>query len=277
MRISLMMTLVLSLYGLHGLAQEPDQPSRKAERAALRAQRTHYLSLDAGTTYGQTLDARMAANRYFGAGLQLAIGGETQSPRGLKQTRYLDTRFLVLVPSHVSSMTFNTFNESYGTYFRNVRTLGAWTLRAGGGWSVLANARINPSLGNSAFNTDAAVSAVAAGNLNRAVRLPLLGTWDLAYTLRLPLVSYLNRLPAYGLSGLGGTSSFVVPVGVFTRVNSSISLTRPISKGNPNLHRFAYAWDFYAFNDNEIHPLRVANHTLTYTLLIRTGKITTTP
>ena len=271
-----LLLLVLAGAGLFAQDKPGKAEKRQLKTAAkleIRSQRIHYLTLELGGAFGQTLDRRMALNRYAGAGLYAGAGITTWGPKGWKYHDLLATRFLGIAQSHAQSIAFNTFNESQGLYFQRLADRGGWQLYAGGGWSTLVNARINPALGNSSVHGEALISGQAGALAARNVKIPLLGNCRVEYLLRLPLFTAVGRVPSYGLSGLGGPSLALAPLGDFTRVSSRLAISRPIRKGNPNHWQLAYSWDFYSYNDNEIHPLRVANHALTYSLFIRTGRL----
>lgn len=278
MQRSFIALLLLVLAGAGLFAQDKPGKAEKrqlktAAKLEIRSQRIHYLSLEMGGAFGQTSDRRMAFNRYTGSGLYLGAGLTTWGPKGWMYHDLLATRFLGLSQAHGQSIAFNTFNESQGLYFRRLADRSGWQLYAGGGWSTLVNARILPALGNSSIHAEVLISGQAGGMAVRDINLPLLGKYRMEYLLRLPLISTIGRIPSYSISGLPGPSLGLAPIGDLTRVSSRLAISRPIRKGNPNLWQLAYSWDFYGYNDNEIHPLRVANHALTYSLFIRTGRL----
>jgi hypothetical protein len=246
----------------------PDKAIRKVQRqnarADARAAREGYLTLQLGSGLAQTLDARIAENRYIGLGTMISSGWLGRNPRRMLSYS-LESRVLTFSQLNMENIGFNSYNQGRLAYLRALPLKGSQpgSLYLGGELSLLVNARILSALGNSAINLDLVPSLAAALQYERDVTLRLFKSpLRLDGGLRLPLLSYVLRLPQYGLSGLGGISSALAPVGDFTRVVTELGFGTAFSPRNPNRWRFAYQWDFYAYSDLDIHPLRVAQHAL---------------
>ncbi len=246
--------------------------SRKTQRLELRAASEKYLVGQLGLGFGQTLDARMAENRYLTSGMVMTFGQSFRNPRRIIQYT-VDTRALAMGQSHFENLGFNSFNQLTFQYLRPVHeTAQGGRIYAGGELGLLGNVRLLPAIGNSSLNLDFVPSLSAVGRYEREASLPFMKRKvQLEASLRLPLANYVMRIPSYALSGLDGSSTSFAPIGDFTRVVTEIGISNAFGNNNPNRWALSYQWDFYAYRDIEVHPLRVANHAFIYSLYFRTN------
>ncbi|MEL6653063.1 MAG: hypothetical protein AAFQ87_19845, partial [Bacteroidota bacterium] len=157
-------------------------------------------------------------------------------------------------------------------HLRRIKQLGAqqdWNLYLGGEIDTRANVKLNENLGNSAASWEGtSVLALSVGT-QKDVNIPFTKfTLPFDAQLAIPLFAYVYRGPEYSLSGLDDQLHAFTSLWGLPRAKTEIGMTIPFSKRNPNCLRVAYRWDFYAFNDNEIHPLRMAQHGLALELLV---------
>lgn len=229
-----------------------------------------YLLFDYGLGYNHSLDTRMSLSPYKGPGARIGFGMQAEKPHRRTEYQYASGRVDRILPAHLESLVWNSRYDGAFSYLRKVKPLAPrkWDRWLGGSLLLSYNFRYAPRLSNSAVHWD----GVAAIGPTAALRTPLRffrADWLLDGRLSLPLLAYVNRLPAYALSGWGGTANYVAPIGRYTRLSTFVALSKRLGKLSPNRWQLSYAWDFYAFNESDIHRLRIANHSLTYTLWVK--------
>jgi hypothetical protein len=277
-------TITFILLGLLGMcllsAQEVSEKkaqrkqrreARKAlrlEKKETRQQENRLLIVGAGGSLNYLVDTRMAQNHYQGLGGSLVVENQHEKPRGLYDIRMAGFQLNSLSAAHEQSGVSNFRYDFRFSYLRNVDTLGAhWRWRLGGAADFTYNGRTHPSLSNDAYAHDLIGSLGMATTLDRRFRF-LKRDWQVEARADLPLIAYVNRWPGYSLSGSGESQQSVKPIGAFNRFHSRFSIFKPFHKYTPNGFRISYHWDFYAFNDSEIHRVRVANQGLSAALII---------
>lgn len=276
----LALTLLLLFAASMLVAQKPERKAekkqkrterkeRKLEKKDIRQQEGRFLVLGMGGSANYTVDTRMAQNHYDGMGAYALLAYQHEKPKGFYDFK-------------IGSFTYNSLNNAAErasmdnlrydlqfSYLRNMKTSGTkWQWRLGGSADFTYNGRINFNLGNDAFGHDGIASLGIASSLSRDLRL-IKRDWHFRAKASLPLFTYINRLPEYSLSGWGGTSSAFKPIGGFNRVSTGFSLFKPFHKHTDNGFQLSYNWDFYGFNDSEIHRVRVGNHQLGLAMLIK--------
>lgn len=278
MQIITQRILWLLLLGLPILLQAQESSSRSVHKEARQEARaiqkdsqTKYLAMGLNGRYGLSQDFRMSQLTYSGFGVGVILAYRMRSPKVWEEF-VIDPSVSFQSASNEQSSLINPYGGLSYRYLRHLTDLGSeqdWHLYLGGEVEALANARINNRIGNSAFHWEGIGALNLAAAIQKEVKLPLIKTpVSMDYQLMLPVFAYINRGPAYSLSGLDPQNHIFTSINGLSRVNSELGLTFPFSKNNPNKLRIAYRWDFYGFNDNEIHPVRSAQHGLAIELLV---------
>ncbi len=252
-------------------SREEKRNLKKAAREELRQASTHYLVLGLNSRYGVQQDLRLSPLTYRGPGIGMSMGDRKISPKSLEIFQLLAS-YNSLNPTHGESTTMNLYNDLSYAYLRDMGSLSRdnWKWYLGGEFSALTNVRTNTALGNSLAAWDGVAALGVSAAVLGSIELPLIHKEvALDYQLTLPLFAYINRGPAYSLPGLDPMVHYFKPLGSFTRVDSEMGLSFPLSKGNLNRLRFSYNWDFYGYADPTIHQVRSAQHKLGMELLIR--------
>lgn len=253
------------------VSREEKRTIKKAAREELRQASTHFLVLGLDNRYGVQQDLRLSPLTYRGIGAGMSMGDRKISPKALEIFQLLAS-FSSLSPVHGESTTRNFYNDLSYAYLRDMGSLSrdAWKWYLGGEFSALTNVRSNAALGNSLLAWDGVAALGVSAAVLGSVELPLIHkTVFLDYQVSLPLFAYINRGPAYSLPGFYPMTHYFKPLGRFTRVDSEMGFSFPLSKGNRNRLRFSYNWDFYGYADPTIHQVRSAHHKLGMELLIR--------
>ncbi|MEL7531749.1 MAG: hypothetical protein AAFN10_10595 [Bacteroidota bacterium] len=248
---------------------------RKAAVAEQKATQSYYLVMGINARYGLTQDFRMSRLTYQGLGLGGIVSYRMRSPK-IWEEILVDASFA----NQTTSTELGSLENVYGgidyRHLRHIKALGAkqdWHLYLGGSIDTRANVKVNTDLGNSGAHWEGISTLNLAAGLQKDFELPLIKTpVSMDYQLAIPLFAYVYRGPAYSLSGLDDQNHVFTSIWGLPRVNSELGLTFPFSQNNPNRLRIAYRWDFYGFNDNEIHPVRSAQHGLALELLVNLGK-----
>lgn len=271
--------LWFSLFALPSLLQAQDEPSprtirkeaRKEAKAEQKATQTHYLVMGVNGRYGLTQDFRMSRSTYHGMGIGGILSYRMRSPK-IWEEFLIDPSFTAQSTASGVASLQNIYGGLDYRHLRHLKDLGAkqdWHLYLGGSIDTRANVKINSALGNSAAHWEGTSSLNLAAGLQKNVKLPLIKKpVGMDYQLMIPVFAYVNRGPEYSLSGLDDQNHVFTSIWGLPRVNSELGISFPFAKNNPNRLRVAYRWDFYGFNDNEIHPVRSAQHGLAVELLV---------
>jgi hypothetical protein len=268
--LSLFAILLLGILNLNAQEILPTKKeTRKAQKAAQKAQQQRFLVIGANGRYGLTQDFRLSELTYQGIGPGLIYAYRIRSPKAWEDWTF-DPSITFQSPAHGESQLLNGYLGFSYRYLHHVRDLGSaqdWKFYLGGETDSRANVKFNSSLGNSVATWE----GIAALNLAAAVQKDLQickRPLSLDYQLRLPVLAYVNRGPAYSLSGLDPRSHTFTSIWGLNRVDSEVGINFALAPNNPNRLRIAYRWDFYAFNDNGIHPVRSAQHGLLVELMV---------
>ncbi|MEM6347948.1 MAG: hypothetical protein AAF927_28925 [Bacteroidota bacterium] len=255
--------------------KEARKTARKEAKAKQKASQTYYLVMGLNARYGLSQDFRMSRSTYSGVGIGGILSYRMRSPKIWEEV-LMD----LSSATHYTSSELGVLDNTYGgidyRHLRHIKDLGAkedWHLYLGGSIDTRANVKVNEALGNSGAHWEGISTLNLAGGLQKDFELPLIKKpVSMDYQLAIPLFAYVYRGPAYSLSALDDQNHVFTSIWGLPRVNSELGLTFPFAKNNPNRLRVAYRWDFYGFNDNEIHPVRSAQHGLSLELLINLGK-----
>jgi len=271
---------VMLLLGSLLLAQQTDKKAEKAQKKTAkkekrldkkdtRQQEARFLSIGMGASSNYTVDTRMAQNHYQGEGAYASIQFSHQKPKGYYEVNAGTFTYNFLSTASDAASVDNLRYDYHMAYYRNVSTLGEkWLWQVGGSTDFIYNNRLNLNLGNDGYAHDIIGSLSMVSALSRDFRF-LKRDWHFRTHAHLPVVSYVNRLPEYSLSGWGSSVGAIKPIGWFNRLRTGFSIFKPFHKHTPNGFRFSYNWDFYAFDDSDIHKVRVGNHQLGLAMLIK--------
>ena len=259
---------------VHLCAQTPEAPLSKRElrlqkkqlRKTKQLERNRYLIFEYGLLANQTQDTRMAQSTYSGPGALLQVGYRKLTPKGMHDADMGMGSFALLFPDHEESQILNTRVEGGYTYLKNMKPMGNTSWRLGGAFQALFNFRYNPDLVNSSVNWDFVTSLAVASEWEKNVKL-LRRDMLLHYRLTIPVVALVNRFPRFAISGESAQYKMALP-GKYTRITSEIGLTKQMSGRTQNRYRLTYLWDFYAYNESDIHQLRIASHSLIFSLFL---------
>lgn len=134
--------------------------------------------------------------------------------------------------------------------------------------SGLQVSRITPALSNSSFASDAAFGIGPAVRWKDKVNL-LKKETVFSLTLGVPFISYVNRVPEFGLS-FSGTNSFIAPIGRFNKLSFRIDAKRQHKKSTENTINYFYRWEYYGMEEFDgLHNLRLASHQIGFHLWIK--------
>lgn len=246
-----------------------ERKEKKRLKKDTRQQENRMLILGAGGSANYTVDTRMAQNHYEGSGAYMSVGLLHEKPKGLYNIKYAGFTYNSLTNAAERASVNNIRYDFSFAYMRNMNfSNDNWRWRLGGAIDAIYNNRLNVNLSNDAVGHDGIVSLGLASSLDRNLHF-FKRDWRFRAEAGLPLFAYINRLPEYSLSGWGGTSNAWKPIGSFNRLRTGISLFKPFHKYTPNGFQISYHWDFYGFNDSDIHRVRVGNHQLGVAMLIR--------
>jgi hypothetical protein len=274
------LTLILLFSASLLLAQKPEKKAAKKQKRTERKekrltkkdiaqQENRFLVIGGGGSANYSIDTRSAQNHYEGFGAYANVGYQHEKPKGFYSV-------------NIGSLTYNDLTTASGrgnvdnfrydfsfAYLRNMDFLNEkWTWRLGASADAIYNNRLNLNLGNDAVGHEGIASLGLATSLGRDFRL-IKRDWSFRAEARLPLLAYINRLPEYSLSGWGGTSHAIKPIGAFNRLHTGFTVFKPFHKHTQNGFQVSYHWDFYGFNDSDIHRVRVGNHHLGLAMLIK--------
>lgn len=151
--------------------------------------------------------------------------------------------------------------------FRNLYDLKNKHWRIGYALSQDFNYRLFSELGNSRQNIDDFSSLEFNAAWYHDFEL-----WNrdfiLDIHLRVPLVSYVFRIPEYAVVDRATQWSFPWD---YQRIQLSTELIIPFKRVPQNRWSIQYSWDFYAFQQREnIHDLMIAQHALTFHYWMKT-------
>ncbi|MFK7923981.1 MAG: hypothetical protein AB8H47_18630, partial [Bacteroidia bacterium] len=256
-------------------AKEEVKTQKKAAKTLEKATQTKYMVMGLNGRYGLIQDFRMSGLTYQGTGPGLILAYRMRSPKVWEEF-VVDPSVSFQTSNNEQALLYNPYIGMSYRYLRHLTDLGSkqdWHLYLGGELEGRGNVRILSELGNSAAHWEGIGALNLAAAIQKDVKLPLIKTpVSMDYQLMLPVFAYVNRGPSYSLSGLDPQNHVFTSINGLSRVNSELGLSFPFSKNNPNKLRVAYRWDFYGFNDNEIHPVRSAQHGLAVELLVNLSK-----
>lgn len=274
------LTLLLIFASTFLLAQKAEKKAEKQQKRAektekriekkeIRQQGNRYFRLGGGASNNYTVDTRMAQNHYQGFGAYAFLGYQTERKKGFYDMQLGGLTYHSLSAAHGESSMDNFRYDFRFRYLRNVSQIGDnWHFRLGGTADFTYNSRLHFTLSNDGFAHDMIGSLGIATSLSRDLHF-FKRDWTFRAEAGLPLFAYVNRLPEYSLSGWGGTSHAVKPIGLYNRLNTSFSLFKPFHKHTDNGFLLSYSWDFYGFNDSDIHQVRTGTQQVGLAILMK--------
>lgn len=274
------LTLLLLFSASLLIAQEPEKKVEKKQRQTerkekkretkdVRQQENRFIVAGMGLSANYSIDTRMAQNHYDGIGAYAIIAYQHEKPKGFYDFKIGSLTYNNLTNAAERAVIDNFRYDLHFAYLRNMKTAGdKWQWRLGGIADFTYNGRLNFNLANDGFAHDLIGSLGLATSLDRGFRF-IKRDWNFRAKASLPLVAYINRLPEYSLSGWGGTSSAIKPIGGFNRLHTGFAVFKPFHKHTQNGFQISYDWDFYGFNDSDIHRVRVGNHQLGLAMMIK--------
>ena len=159
---------------------------------------------------------------------------------------------------YMSQFVFEVF------YFKNFLN----DLKIGVHASGLQMSRITPALSNSSFASDATVGLGPIARWKKSIKVLKKDT-DISLTIGFPLISYVNRVPEFGLS-FNGTNSLIAPIGRFNKLSLRVDASRLFKNSTENTINYFYRWEYYGMEEYEgLHNLRVASHQIGFHLWIK--------
>ena len=209
-------------------------------------------------------DTRTSPGIYRALGAGVALNGKTEKP---KHTRYSSLQANI----GLGKPNFEDGAIQYNLQFAyDISYL--WPLvndlEVGFNGFAFQHSRIAPTLSNSSFASDVAVGIGPSANFSKNVTLFKKDT-KLTASLSLPLISYVNRVPEFGLS-FTGTNSFVAPIGRFNKISFKLNAERLFKKSAENKINYFYKWDYYGMEEFDgLHNLRIASHQIGFHLWIK--------
>lgn len=130
------------------------------------------------------------------------------------------------------------------------------------------HSRITPALSNSSFASEGAFGIGPIGRFTMDIRLFKKET-NITVSASFPLITYVNRVPEFGLS-FTGTNSIVAPIGRFNKLSIRIDAKRLFKNSTENTINYFYRWEYYGMEEFEgLHNLRVASHQIGFHLWIK--------
>ncbi len=261
-----------SLNTLLGQNKQREKKQNRVEKKQIRLEKRfskeRFITIGIGGLYNQTQDERMELSTFDGIG---GAGRLAYESLGEKYFWSVELSGLggILEPDHAESQTTSARGDAIISVLRNIppKEENKGMFSVGLSASSLFQYRFNRRLANSATNRDWISSLELAGTWRKDLVL-----WNqhmlFQYALRLPLVSYIKRFPEFATS-LDGYDNTFTSWNTFTRFVSELSVEKRLGRKTENKMRLAYQWDFYSLDESIVHQLRVANHTLIFSLLIK--------
>lgn len=248
------------------LSKKEIRQEKKKLRLDRKLARERFLQYGFVGTWNVIQDTKMAQNTYQGPGARLQIGVSSRSEKNLFQYA-IRGGGIIASPSHDESTLWGALSDAGFSYMWRIRKDDPKNLIYLGAYGQFLYAyRFNSTLRNSARNWDIVGSVGPSLFWMREVRV-FRQQMTLEYQLKVPVLSYLVRYPGFSI-GLEGSDDFVSPVGVFTQIQSQISLVKRLGRKTENKLAFFYEWNLYDFKEEDIHALGVAYHGLGVTLFI---------
>jgi len=242
--------------------------ARKQERIDRRLAKDRYLVFEYGVLYTQMQDTKMEQSTFEGPGARLHIGYISRTERGVHDFDMAGGQFGWLTASHDESNLINGRGDINYTYLWNMKQDEPQQVqwRLGGALTGIFNFRYVEELVNSSVNWDGIASLGPSSEWEGKAGFLRGGLWQ--YRITVPLASYVNRFPEFGLLS-GETEHFFAPIGKFTRILSELGLSKAMGRESQNLIRLSYTWDFYAFHESDFFKVRSANHQLMFSIYIK--------
>ena len=262
--------LLLVLSPLQAQEEPGSKKLRKLEKKKARLERKlskeRFLHIGYVGTWNIIQDTKMARNIYQGPGFRLQVMESARSEKDFFQWGIRGGGIIGNPPSEESTL-LGILADGGVSYLRRIRKDDPKNIMYVGAYAQFLYAyRLNNSLGNSALNWDMVGSVGPEFKWLRNIRL-FRQDMRLEYDLKVPLLSYVRRYPGFSI-GFEGADNFFSPVGVFTQIQSQISLVKRLGRRTDNKLAFSYEWNLYDFQEDDIHSLGVAYHGLGVTLLI---------
>ncbi len=266
--------ILSTIVGLSMLsAQDRDEKKlrraeRKAERVERRLAKDRYLVFEYGFLYAKMRDTKMEQSTFDGPGARIHIGYLSRTEKGVHDFDMAGGQFGWLSASHGESNLINGRGDINYTYLRNINdSEGKRVLwRVGGAFTGVYNFKYVEELVNSSVNWEGVASIGPSSEWEGEVGFLKGGIWQ--YRITVPLVSYVNRFPEFGL--LSGEMKHVfAPIGKFSRVLSEIGISKTMGRESDNLIRLSYTWDYYAFNESDFFEVRNATHQVLFSIYIK--------
>ncbi len=267
MKISLVLPIltVFLLVLAPSVVSQSKKEIRKAKRAERKANtQKHRSPLMIYPVYWGIQDTRTSPGIYrvFGGGA--AIRTQKNGPKYILEHNGQFNFGLGLPNFDNGALQYNTqflFETYYLRHFKSNLALGIH----GSGLQV---SRITPALSNSSFASDAAFGLGPAGRWSMNMTI-FKKTTEVSISAAMPIISYVNRVPEFGLS-FSGTNSFIAPIGRFNKFSFRIDAKRKFKKSNENTINYFYRWEYYGMEEFEgLHNLRVASHQIGFHLWIK--------
>lgn len=252
------------------LAQQTDRDTRRAERKArkaeIKASTDHYQRSGTQAMVLTLRDTRMTPLWYRAPGLGLVAGQTDRRPGVVEHMDFVIGQYGFLSPIGEGS-DGHAFRVLGGhSHLRQISLSDSrWKLFVGGGIKGQYGGRLIPALGNSLYHHELTANLRADAEASRP--FTLFGrNYDLRLRAQLPLFTYLNRWPEYGLV-IAGSAHHFAPIGVWNQITASFTWEGLMSERNDNRWQLTYHYDLYQFSD-EFHRLFSAAHILEFAYLL---------
>jgi hypothetical protein len=255
-------------------ADQPGDPAPNAEPGLFARWRARRLEWIAGTdawfhagplgAYVTLQDTRMSPIIYAGPGAGAALSIDVVRARWLRfhgvAIRYASPTGTNVLPGLYESIS----GETDGTVLYRFAGTG---FAAGGSVRAGMHIRSYDKLQNNMFNSDLTVALNAALRWERPFQVV---SRSAAFHVRadLPLVSWINRSPAFAIHG---SQAYWAPPTRYLRATVETALTWQLKWNPRNTARVRYVWDFSALDEFDgFQHLRIATHTLVVSVGTRT-------
>ncbi len=257
---------LLSSASIHAQTDDPGFFARmKAKKAEIKATTDYYVVMGGIANWITVKDTRATNQVYGSPGGGLIFAQVDRRPGVTQYYNYAIGQYGNML--NLGEGSGGHVARIHGGYFqvRELENNSPWITYLGGGLYGLYHGKFLPSLNNSLYHHEATASLRARFELEREFRLRRKNV-VFQYRIQLPLVTYINRRPEYGLV-IGGSSNYVKPVGEWNQIVSEIGLEGWVSDRNDNRWRISYEWDYSRFSENT-HVTQIAAHSLIFTYLL---------
>ena len=266
--LSILFALAIIIVSLPLPAQNNNENSklgRKVKRAFRKENTTKYRSpIMIYPIYWGIQDTRATPGIYrvFGGGA--AIRSKKIRPNHIIENMMQGNFGLGYPNFDDGAFQYNSLFFFESSYMRSISS----NISVGANGFIFQHSRFIPALSNSSFNSDVAAGIGPLGRYKTTMKI-LKKETELELTLSLPIVTFVNRIPEFGLS-FSGSNSFVAPIGRFNRLSVRLDATRSFKKSKENKINYFYRWDYYGMNEFDgLHNLRIASHQVGFHLWIK--------